>query len=276
MTVVAGRTSVTSGASGSAGRPVGLARSWRRDTASHTRPPDIRPVDGLEEGIDERLLRELAERVRCERLRHNLQWPDDPQTGGCSLGPVPAGAHFAPPPQSECRRRTGRPGNRIVHRSPGGVNAIPPAFTPPGRSNAPRRGFGPVTRSPEGGARAAPMRQGRLSPPSVRRWPALRHSPAPFRPGGSATRGADQLGLQPGHGRRAHTGRLITGHRADRRGDAVGGPVDRLRHGAGRVLQLENEKHPVTDLAPPLRRPLGGDPFPPCRVLLGSAGSAMA
>jgi hypothetical protein len=26
-----------------------------------------------EEGVDERLLRELAERVRCERLRNNLQ-----------------------------------------------------------------------------------------------------------------------------------------------------------------------------------------------------------
>ena len=84
MTVVAGRMSVTSGASGSAGSPVGFARSWRRDTVSHNRPSDIRPVDGLEEGIDERLLRELAERARCERLRHNLQRPDDPQTGGCS------------------------------------------------------------------------------------------------------------------------------------------------------------------------------------------------
>ena len=78
MTVVTGRTSVTSRASGSAGSPVGLERSWRRDTASHNRPSGIRPVDGREEGIGERLLRELAERVRCERLRHNLQRPDDP------------------------------------------------------------------------------------------------------------------------------------------------------------------------------------------------------
>ncbi len=95
-----GRTSVTSEASGSAGSLVGLARSWRRDAASHNRPPDIRPVDGLEEGIDERLLRELAERVRCERLRHNLQRPDDPQTGGCSLGPVPAGVPSLLPPRA--------------------------------------------------------------------------------------------------------------------------------------------------------------------------------
>ena len=73
------------------------------------RPSDMRSLDGLEEGIDERLLHEPAERVRCERLRHNLQWPDDPQTGGRSLGPVPAGAAIAPPPQSECRRRARRP-----------------------------------------------------------------------------------------------------------------------------------------------------------------------
>jgi hypothetical protein len=44
----------------------------------------MRPQDDLEEGTDERLLRELAERVRCERLRHNLQRSADPQTGGCS------------------------------------------------------------------------------------------------------------------------------------------------------------------------------------------------
>jgi hypothetical protein len=44
----------------------------------------MRPQDDLEEGIGERLLRELAERVRCERLRHNLQQSADPQTGGCS------------------------------------------------------------------------------------------------------------------------------------------------------------------------------------------------
>lgn len=131
MIVVTGRASVTRGASGTAGSPVGLARSWPRDMASHHRPSDIGPVGGLKEGIDERLLRELAERVRGERLRHNLQRPDDPQTGGCSLGRVPAGAAFAPPPQSECRRRTGRPGNRIVHRSPGGVNAIPPSVHSP-------------------------------------------------------------------------------------------------------------------------------------------------
>ena len=82
MSVVTGRTSVTSGASGSAGRPVGLARSRPRDTAARCRPSGIRPVDGLQEGIDERLLRELAERVRCERLRHNLQRPDDPRRVG--------------------------------------------------------------------------------------------------------------------------------------------------------------------------------------------------
>lgn len=77
---MAGRTSVTRGVSGSAGSPVGLARSRRRDTASHNRRSDIRPVDGLDlgDGTDERLLCELAERVRCERLRHNLRRPDDP------------------------------------------------------------------------------------------------------------------------------------------------------------------------------------------------------
>jgi hypothetical protein len=101
VTVVTGRTSVTDGASGSVGRPIGVAPSWPRDTTAHMRPSEMRSLDGPEEGIDERLLRELAERIRCERLRHNLQRPDDPQTGGCSLGPVPAGAAFAPPPQSE-------------------------------------------------------------------------------------------------------------------------------------------------------------------------------
>jgi len=170
-------TMVTSGVSGNAGGPVGFVHSRPRDTASHSRLSEIRPEAGPEEGIDERLLRELAERVRCERLRHSLQRPADPQTGGCSLRSAPAGTAFAPPPQSECRRRAGRPDTRIVHRSPGGVNAIPPSVHSPRRSNAPRRGRGPVAASPEGGARAAPMRQGRLSPPSVRCWPALRHSP---------------------------------------------------------------------------------------------------
>ena len=109
MSVVTGRTSVTSAASGSAGCPVGLARSWPRDTAARGRPSGIRPVDGLEEGIDEQLLRELAERVRCERFRHDLQRPDDPQAGGCSLGPVPAGAAFASPPRANVSAGPGDP-----------------------------------------------------------------------------------------------------------------------------------------------------------------------
>ena len=75
-----------------------LARFPHRDTAAQIRLPEMRPEDDPEEGIDERLLRELAERVRCERLRHNLQRSADPLTGGCSLRPVPAGAAFAPPP----------------------------------------------------------------------------------------------------------------------------------------------------------------------------------
>ena len=60
---------MTSGASGS---PAGLARSWHWDTAAQNRPSEIRPADGLREGTDEGLLRELANRVRCERLRHSL------------------------------------------------------------------------------------------------------------------------------------------------------------------------------------------------------------
>ena len=133
---------VTRGVSGNAGGSVGFVHSRPRDTASQNRLSEIRPEAGPEEGIDERLLRELAERVRCERLRHNLQRPADPQTGGCSLRSAPAGTSFAHPPQSECRRRAGRPDKRTVHRSPGGVNAIPPSVHSPRRSNAPRRSRG--------------------------------------------------------------------------------------------------------------------------------------
>ncbi len=84
MTIVTGTTSVTDGQVGGAGHPVSLARSLHRDTVTQIRPSEMRPQDDLEEGIDERLLRELAERVRCERLRHSLQRSADPQTGGCS------------------------------------------------------------------------------------------------------------------------------------------------------------------------------------------------
>ena len=98
MAIVTGTSSVTDGAAGGAGHPVSLARSPHRDTAAQIRLSEMRPQDDLEEGTDERLLRELAERVRCERLRHNFQRSADPLTGGCSLRPVPAGAAFAPPP----------------------------------------------------------------------------------------------------------------------------------------------------------------------------------
>ena len=98
MTIVTGTTSVTDGAAGGAGHPVSLARSPHRDTAAQIRPSEMRPQDDLEEGIDERLLRELAERVRCERLRHNLQRSADPQTGGCSLRPRTGGRRLRSSP----------------------------------------------------------------------------------------------------------------------------------------------------------------------------------
>ena len=71
-------TIVTSGVSGNAGGFVGFVDSRPRDTASQHRLSEIRPEAGPEEGIDERLLRELAKRARCERLRYNLQRPADP------------------------------------------------------------------------------------------------------------------------------------------------------------------------------------------------------
>jgi hypothetical protein len=54
-------------AAGITGSPAGFPCSQHADTA----PPDGEPEDG----IGERMLRELAERVRNERLRHNLRWP---------------------------------------------------------------------------------------------------------------------------------------------------------------------------------------------------------
>jgi hypothetical protein len=55
------------------GRPDGLAGSRHADQAPQDQVPDVRPDNEPEEGIDDRLLRELAERVRSERLRNDLQ-----------------------------------------------------------------------------------------------------------------------------------------------------------------------------------------------------------
>jgi hypothetical protein len=74
VTIVTGRTSArigTTGAAGITGRPAGLPCSQHADTALPDGPPDNEPEDG----IGERMLRGLAERVRNERLRHNLRWP---------------------------------------------------------------------------------------------------------------------------------------------------------------------------------------------------------
>jgi hypothetical protein len=54
------------GIAGITGSPVGPPCSQHADMV----PPGGVPEDG----IDERILRELAERVRNERLRHNLRW----------------------------------------------------------------------------------------------------------------------------------------------------------------------------------------------------------
>jgi hypothetical protein len=66
VTIVTGRISARTGAAGITGSPVGLPCSQHADTALSDGEP--------EDGIDERMLRDLAERVRNERLRHNLRW----------------------------------------------------------------------------------------------------------------------------------------------------------------------------------------------------------
>jgi hypothetical protein len=77
VTIVTGTTSASTGTTGVAGitgSPVSLS-CQHADTVPLVGPAASEPEDG----IDERMLRGLAERVRSERLRHNLRWSARPQ-----------------------------------------------------------------------------------------------------------------------------------------------------------------------------------------------------
>jgi hypothetical protein len=75
VTIVTSASTGTTGVAGITGSPVGLSYSQHADTAPLVGPAASEPEDG----IDERMLHELAERVRRERLRHNLRWSARPR-----------------------------------------------------------------------------------------------------------------------------------------------------------------------------------------------------